>query len=110
VRQHGREHAIEEHAEVGDVDLAVDVGPVLPRGFAVVDRAVVAGVVDAIRRIGREQRRALAAHQPREVVRGCGVAAHQAVAAEQPNVTALRGRDLGRLDGAWVLHRTRLLQ
>ena len=62
------------------------------------DRPVHAGVVDAVGRIGREQRGLLAGHQARDVLGLRRVAAEEPVVAEHPEVARLRdGIDRRRL-------------
>jgi len=51
VGEAGVEGGVQKFFQVLDVDFAVDMAPVLARGLPVVDRAVVAGVVDAVGRI-----------------------------------------------------------
>lgn len=52
---------------------------------------------DEVWRIGCEERRALAAHQPGHVLPVRGVAAEQPVIAKEPQIAAARHRPLGRL-------------
>ncbi len=71
---------------------AVARGPILVAG-----RMVRAVVVDEVRRIGREQRRPLAVHQPAHVGRAGAVAAEQPVVAEDPEIARPRRRVARRL-------------
>ncbi|MBK7876326.1 MAG: hypothetical protein IPJ77_11305 [Planctomycetes bacterium] len=108
VRQRRLEDAVEEHAEVRDVDLAIHVRPVLPRGLAVVDRPVVAGVVDAIGRVRGPEARLGPRHEPREVVGTGRIAAHQPVPiSEEPNVPANSHGDLRNVPGTRIIHHPR---
>ena len=71
---------------------AIGLRPVLVAG-----RVVAAVVVDQIRRVGREQHRPLAVHQPADIVMARAVAAQQAVVAEKPQIASPRGRVARRL-------------
>ena len=83
--------------ELGALAAVVPGHAVARRPVLVAGRMVRAVVVDEVRRIGREQHRPLAVHQPAHV-RGAGaVAAEQPVVAEDPEIARARRRVARRL-------------
>ena len=92
------EHRAEELVRVLDVVLAVAVGPVLPRVVW-----ALAGVIDDVRRVGRDECCGLAVPYAMHVGDVRAVAAEQAVVAEDPQVARLGDRDRWRGLGARVV-------
>ena len=92
------EHRAEEPVRVLDIDFAMAVGPVLAR----VVRAL-AGVIDDVRRVGRNECFGLAVPYAMHVGDVRAVAAEQAVVAEDPQVARLGDRDRWRGLGARVV-------
>jgi hypothetical protein len=92
------EHRAEEPVRILDIDFAIAVGPVLAR----VVRAL-AGVIDDVRRVGRNECCGLAVPYAMHVGDARAVAAEQAVVAEDPQVARLGDRDRWRGLGARVV-------
>jgi hypothetical protein len=103
VRQAGSQVGVEEVDADGRVAVLV---PVLVRGLGAVEgrrRVVPGGVVDEVGRVGGEQVRLLAVHQPRERLGAGRVAAEQPVVAEQPQIAEPGDGLLRRILGAGVV-------
>ncbi len=104
VRQARGVERIEEHAEILDVRLVVERGPVLPRRLAIVAGSVHAVVGDRVWTVCGEQRGLLAVHQPRDIGRARRVAAEEPVVAQRPEVAESRDWIDRRLFGPLVVH------
>ncbi len=102
VCKYGAEGGAEELTKVLDVDLPILVRPVL----AGILRAVGAGVIDTIRRIGGEKSCLVAIHEAGDVISIGRVPAEKAVITENPEITRAGNGFIGRISRTRVVDRS----